>query len=281
MAPSSASPPDNAAQLGAAAAIAAPPTTPAHPGSIDIRNLYKRFGDKEVIRDVSISVKPGEVVAIIGPSGAGKTSVLRCVNLLEQPTSGRIEVAGHVVSDNGQHLTGRGLTALRRDVGMVFQQFNVFPHLTMLRNVSLAQEHVLGRTRAEADERSMELLTRVGLAGRAHAHPGQCSGGEQQRVAIARALALGPAVMLFDEPTSALDPEVGVEVLNVMRELVADHGVTMLIVTHEIHFAEDVSDRVVVMADGAVIDEGPSKEVLRHPSSARTRNFLKAILERQ
>ncbi len=246
---------------------------------IQIEHVSKRIGDRDIVRDVSLSVSPGEVVSIIGPSGAGKTSLLRCVNLLETPTTGRIVVAGHTVMDGGKAIKGRGLTTMRRDVGMVFQHFNLFPHLSVLRNVSLAQQHVLGRSKADADERSIQLLTRVGLAARADAHPAKCSGGEQQRIAIARALALDPKVMLFDEPTSALDPEVGVEVLDVMRELASD-GMTMMIVTHEIQFAEDVSDRVVVMADGGVIEEGAAKEVLRKPRQERTQAFLKAILER-
>lgn len=255
-------------------------TTGRPAGRISIANLTKRFGDKDVVKGVTLTVEPGQVVAIIGPSGAGKTSLLRCVNLLETPTSGRIEVAGHLVADDGEQLSGKALMAMRRDVGMVFQHFNLFPHISVLRNVSLPQEHVLGLKRAAANRRSMQLLERVGLEKRCDAHPGRCSGGEQQRIAIARALALEPAVMLFDEPTSSLDPEVGVEVLNVMREL-ANGGTTMLVVTHEIQFAEDIADRVVVMADGEVIEEGGAKQVLRDPQKARTRGFLRAILERQ
>nr|WP_245794360.1 amino acid ABC transporter ATP-binding protein [Geodermatophilus nigrescens] len=240
--------------------------------------IHKQFGDLVVVRDVSLTVARGEVVAIIGPSGSGKSTLLRCINLLERADSGRVEVVGRAV-EPGAGVAGRDLAALRRSVGMVFQSFNLFPHMTVLRNVSLPQERVLGRSRAEADARSRQLLERVGLAAKADTYPSRCSGGQQQRVAIARALALDPEVMLFDEPTSALDPELGLEVLAVMRELAAD-GMTMVVVTHEIHFAADVADRVVVMADGAVLEEGTPEQVLRSPSTERARRFLSAVVDR-
>jgi polar amino acid transport system ATP-binding protein len=176
-------------------------------------------------------------------------------------------------------VTAKDLTNLRRTAGMVFQSFNLFPHLTVLRNISIAQERVLGRPREEADKRSRELLARVGLAEKADTYPTRSSGGQQQRIAIARALAMAPKVMLFDEPTSALDPELGLEVLNVMREL-ADEGMTMIIVTHEMHFAQDVSDRVVVMADGRIIEQGPPNQVLVKPGNERTKRFLRAVTDR-
>lgn len=253
---------------------------PPAPDGIAIRldSVVKRFGDHTVIDNVSLSVKEGDVVAIIGPSGAGKSTLLRCINLLEKPDSGRITVEGNQV-DAGTEIRNKDLAALRRNVGMVFQSFNLFPHLTVLRNVSLAQERVLGRSRTEADERSMKLLYRVGLADKAEQYPNRCSGGQQQRIAIARALALEPRVMLFDEPTSALDPELGLEVLAVMREL-AFEGMTMVVVTHEMQFAKDVSDHLVVMVDGAILEEGPPAEIFRAPAEERTRRFLRAVLER-
>jgi polar amino acid transport system ATP-binding protein len=253
---------------------------PTKPDRIAIRleSVVKRFGDHTVVDNVSLSVKEGEVVAIIGPSGAGKSTLLRCINLLEKPDSGRITVQGTGV-DAGTEISNKDLAQLRRTAGMVFQSFNLFPHLTVLRNVSLAQERVLGRSRAEADERSMKLLDRVGLADKAAQYPSRCSGGQQQRIAIARALALEPRVMLFDEPTSALDPELGLEVLAVMRELAAE-GMTMVVVTHEMQFARDVSDHLIVMADGAILEEGPPADVFRAPAEERTRRFLRAVLER-
>ncbi|MGY1737597.1 amino acid ABC transporter ATP-binding protein [Geodermatophilus sp. SYSU D00684] len=240
--------------------------------------IHKQFGDLVVVEDVSLSVARGEVVAIIGPSGSGKSTLLRCINLLERADSGRVEVVGRAV-EPGAGVAHRDLAALRRSVGMVFQSFNLFPHMTVLRNVSLPQERVLGRSRAEADERSRQLLERVGLGAKADTYPSRCSGGQQQRVAIARALALDPEVMLFDEPTSALDPELGLEVLAVMRELAAE-GMTMVVVTHEIHFAADVADRVVVMADGAILEEGSPEQVLRTPATDRARRFLSAVVDR-
>ena len=246
--------------------------------AISLQSVVKRYGEHTVIDDVSLSVREGEVVAIIGPSGAGKSTLLRCVNLLEVPDSGCVTVEGTRI-DAGSEIKRKQLQALRRDVGMVFQSFNLFPHMTVLRNVSLAQERVLGRSRTDADARSVALLDRVGLADKAGQFPGRCSGGQQQRIAIARALALDPHVMLFDEPTSALDPEVGLEVLAVMREL-AKSGMTMVVVTHEMQFARDVSDRVVVMAQGAILEEGEPEQVFTAPGTERTRQFLRAVLER-
>ncbi len=213
--------------------------------------VYKRFGPFEALSGVDLQVRAGEVAAIIGPSGSGKSTLLRCINQLEPPTSGRVALGG-VVIEAGKEPSRKDLMQLRRSVGMVFQSFNLFPHLTVLRNVSLAQERVMGRSRKHADEVSMQLLSRVGLADKASQYPNRCSGGQQQRIAIARALALEPQLMLFDEPTSALDPELGLEVLAVMREL-AENGMTMIVVTHEMHFAESVSDRVIIMADGRII----------------------------
>lgn len=247
--------------------------------AIALDAVEKRFGDHAVLNNVSLSVRPGQVVALIGPSGAGKSTLLRCINLLERPSSGTIMVDG--VTIHAEHvIKPKELAALRSRVGMVFQSFNLFPHMTVLRNVALPQQRVLGRSRAEAEERAGILLKRVGLADKAAQYPGRCSGGQQQRIAIARALALDPKVMLFDEPTSALDPEVGLEVLRVMREL-ADDGMTMVVVTHEMQFARDVSDHLVVMAEGAVLEEGNPHEVFASPSRPRTREFLRAVLDRR
>ena len=245
---------------------------------LSLQNINKSFGQHTVLTDVSLEVSKGEVVAIIGPSGSGKSTLLRCVNHLEPPTSGRVVFEGTAI-EGGASADKQGLLRLRRSIGMVFQSFNLFPHLSVLENVSLAQRRTLGRSRAEADARSMELLQRVGLADKASQFPSRCSGGQQQRVAIARALALDPKMMLFDEPTSALDPELGLEVLATMREL-ADTGMTMIVVTHEMHFAMTVSDRVVVMADGRIIEEGPSKDIMRAPKVERTQKFLSAVMNR-
>lgn len=242
-------------------------------------HISKYFGEHKVLDDVSLDVTKGEVVSIIGPSGAGKSTFLRCINFLELPSEGSITLDTLILSVAAGRLqnSGKELAALRRKVGMVFQSFNLFPHLNALRNITLPQERVLGRSRKEAEQRALDLLRRVGLESKAHSYPSQCSGGQQQRVAIARALALDPLVMLFDEPTSALDPEVGTEVLAVMRKL-AEEGMTMLVVTHEMRFAQNVSDRVLVMVDGRIIEEGSPKVVLTAPQKERTQQFLKAVL---
>ncbi|WP_284982509.1 amino acid ABC transporter ATP-binding protein [Arthrobacter sp. efr-133-TYG-118] len=245
---------------------------------INLDHISKKYGDHVVLDDVSLHVEPGTVTALIGPSGAGKSTFLRCINLLERPDSGTIRVAGHTI-EPGKSVSSRDLSALRRSVGMVFQSFNLFPHMTALKNISYPQQRILGRSRQEADARSLQLLERVGLAEKAGQHPGRCSGGQQQRIAIARALALDPSIMLFDEPTSALDPEVGLEVLAVMRELAAD-GMTMVVVTHEMQFALDVSDTLVVMADCKIIEKGDPKAIMSDPQEQRTRRFLRAVLER-
>ncbi|MDQ0392021.1 amino acid ABC transporter ATP-binding protein [Labrys monachus] len=245
---------------------------------IVLDKVVKRYGTHTVLSGIDLEVHAGNVMAIIGPSGSGKSTLLRCINYLEPPSSGTIMLDG-IRLEAGRATSRKDLALLRRSVGMVFQSFNLFPHMSVLRNVSLAQERVAGRSRKEADERSMQLLSRVGLADKAHQYPLRCSGGQQQRVAIARALALDPKVMLFDEPTSSLDPELGLEVLAVMREL-ADDGMTMIVVTHEMRFAENVSDTVLVMADGIIVEQGPSAEVMRNPRQERTKRFLRAVNDR-
>ena len=245
---------------------------------IRLKSLSKRYGSHTVLDGIDLDVRSGEVLAIIGPSGSGKSTLLRCINYLEPPDGGTITI-GSMTIDAARPVARAELSGLRRRVGMVFQSFNLFPHMSVLRNVSLAQERVLGRSRAEADERSMQLLKRVGLADKAAQFPVRCSGGQQQRIAIARSLALDPEIMLFDEPTSALDPELGLEVLAVMREL-AETGMTMIVVTHEMGFAENVSDTVMIMADGHIVEKGPSKEVMRNPQQERTKRFLRAVHDR-
>ena len=245
---------------------------------IRLAALSKHYGTHLVLDQIDLEVVKGEVLAIIGPSGSGKSTLLRCINYLEVPDGGLITV-GPTTIDATRAASRSELSGLRRRVGMVFQSFNLFPHMTVLRNVSLAQERVLGRTRRDADERSMQLLKRVGLADKAGQYPVRCSGGQQQRIAIARSLALDPDVMLFDEPTSALDPELGLEVLGVMREL-AESGMTMIVVTHEMGFAENVSDTVMIMADGRIVEKGPSAQVMRNPQQERTKRFLRAVHDR-
>ena len=244
---------------------------------IELGGITKSFGGKTILHSVSLQVARGEVCSIIGPSGAGKSTLLRCVNLLEKPESGNLSVDGQFV--DLAHPSSHDLIELRRTVGMVFQSFNLFPHMSVLRNVTFPQEKVLGRPRAEAEEKAKALLERVGLAEKGDDYPSRLSGGQQQRVAIARALALEPKAMLFDEPTSALDPELGRDVLDVMREL-ADTGMTMIVVTHEMAFARDVGDHLVVMADGAVIEEGVPEQVMSHPQHERTQRFLSAVVGR-
>jgi len=235
---------------------------------VSIQHLEKSFGDTKVLRDVNIDVRKSEVVVVLGPSGSGKSTMLRCINLLETPTSGHIYIEGTDITDPKTNVD-----KLREHVGMVFQQFNLFPHLTAKKNVMLAQRKVLKRSKEEAERVAMECLKKVGMADRADFMPSQLSGGQQQRVAIARALAMDPHVMLFDEATSALDPELVRDVLDVMRDL-ARSGMTMIVVTHEMQFARDVADYVIFMADGVVVEEGTPTEVFDHPKNPRTKDFL-------
>ncbi len=244
-------------------------------------NICKEFGQVQVLRDVCMEINSGDVISIIGPSGAGKSTLLRCINLLETPTTGVLEIGDFKITIGEGHkkASKKELATLRRNVGMVFQSFNLFPHLTVMENISLAQRRVLGRTKDEANSRTLELLDRVGLKEKADAYPGRCSGGQQQRVAIARSLSLDPMVMLFDEPTSALDPEVGAEILTVMREL-ANDGMTMMIVTHEMAFAREVGDRVYVMVDGVIVESGDPRVIMSEPTHERTKQFLSAVMGR-
>ncbi|GAA1186362.1 amino acid ABC transporter ATP-binding protein [Ornithinimicrobium humiphilum] len=240
---------------------------------VSMRGIVKRYGSATVLDGVDLDVAEGEVVTLIGPSGAGKSTLLRCVNGLERISEGTIEVAGEQLS-YGE----KGLNRLRSRIGMVFQSFNLFPHMTVMDNLTVAQREVLGRSKDEATTRGAELLERVGLAHKAKAYPDNLSGGQQQRVAIARALAMDPAVMLFDEPTSALDPELVGEVLDVMRTL-AEEGMTMMVVTHEMRFARRAADRVVLLADGGIAEQGPPEQVLDSPTSERGQAFLAQLQE--
>ena len=240
-----------------------------------LENVRKRFGKLEVLRGVDATIGKGEVVCVLGPSGSGKSTLLRCINLLEPPEEGRIMLEGREITGGR---AAEGVDFVRRRVGMVFQQFNLFPHKTALENVSLAQETVLDRSSEDARGKAEALLTRVGLADKLDEYPDRLSGGQQQRVAIARALAMDPHVMLFDEVTSALDPELVKEVLDVMREL-ADEGMTMIVVTHELGFARDVAHRVLFMDGGVVVEEGSPDEVLERPREERTKRFLGLVLE--
>jgi ABC-type polar amino acid transport system ATPase subunit len=248
---------------------------------VKLEGICKRFGDLEVLKGVNLEVSKGEVVCILGPSGSGKSTFLRCVNLLEPPEEGDISIEGHDICKGPGSGTGEEsweLDFVRQRVGIVFQQFNLFPHKTALENVTLAQERVLGRSRGEARAKATELLKRVGLGDKLQQYPETLSGGQQQRVAIARALAMDPQVMLFDEVTSALDPELVKEVLDTMREL-AEEGMTMIVVTHEIGFAREVADRVIFMDGGVIVEEGPAKQVINIPKEERTKRFLGLVLE--
>ena len=235
---------------------------------VEIKNLHKSFGSNHVLRGIDFTVEQGEVVCVIGPSGSGKSTLLRCVNLLEKPQQGQVIVRGEDITDPDCHLD-----AARQQIGMVFQQFNLFPHLSALANCTIAQRTVLKRSPAEADRVARANLERVGLSDKIDAFPAQLSGGQQQRVAIARALSMDPALMLFDEPTSALDPGLVGEVLGVIRDL-AEEGRTMLLVTHELGFAYHVASRVLFLADGAIHESGTPDEVLKNPQKERTRTFL-------
>ncbi|RXS87612.1 amino acid ABC transporter ATP-binding protein [Streptomyces sp. TM32] len=245
----------------------------ADPKAIEVAGLRKSFGELEVLRGIDFSVARGEVVCVIGPSGSGKSTLLRCVNLLEEPSAGRVTVAGTEVTDPDVDID-----RVRRRIGMVFQAFNLFPHLNALDNLTIAQRRVLGRDRAEAERIARANLERVGLSDKAAAYPAQLSGGQQQRVAIARALSMDPELMLFDEPTSALDPELVGDVLAVMRALAQD-GMTMLVVTHEMSFAREVADRVVFMDGGVIVEEGTPEQVVGAPQHERTRTFLARVLD--
>ena len=249
---------------------------------IKTENICKSFGSVEVLKNVSLTVEPGEVVVIIGPSGAGKSTYLRSLNHLEKPTSGKIWIDDKLIEDrvNGHNqvkLPHKERAAILLEMGMVFQRFNLFPHKTALQNVMLAPMNVKGVPEKEAKEKAIKLLNQVGLGDRLDSYPAKLSGGQQQRVAIARALAMEPKMMLFDEPTSALDPELVGDVLNVMKEL-AEEGMTMLVVTHEMGFAREVADRVVFMYDGAILEEGSPKEIFTNPKHDRTRQFLQSVL---
>lgn len=239
---------------------------------ISMKGVVKRFGRFEALRGIDLDVTEGEVLCIIGPSGSGKSTLIRCINLLEKYDAGDVVVDGIRVQE------GQALEAVRREVGMVFQSFNLFPHLSVLRNVMLAPIRVRGLTISEAQKKALELLKRVGITEQADKYPAQLSGGQQQRVAIARALAMEPKVLLFDEPTSSLDPEMVGEVLDVMRSL-AQTGVTMIVVTHEMGFARQVGDRVLFMDGGMIVETGTPAMIFDAPQEERTRNFLKAILQ--
>nr|WP_197016171.1 amino acid ABC transporter ATP-binding protein [Actinomadura viridis] len=245
-------------------------------------NIHKSFGRLEVLKGIDLEVRPGEVMCVIGPSGSGKSTFLRCINHLEKIDGGRLWVAGHLVGyreKNGKlyELRDREVSAQRREIGMVFQRFNLFPHMTTLENIMEAPVRVKREPKAQVRERALKLMDRVGLADKVDSYPAQLSGGQQQRVAIARALAMEPKLMLFDEPTSALDPELVGEVLEVMKQLALD-GMTMVVVTHEIGFAREVGDSLVFMDGGVVVEKGPPREVLANPQHPRTQDFLSKVL---
>jgi arginine/lysine/histidine transport system ATP-binding protein len=239
---------------------------------IKVENLYKKFGDTEVLKNISTSIETGEVVSIIGPSGSGKSTFLRCLNLLEVPTDGKVWIYDQEITDPKTNIM-----KVRQDIGMVFQHFYLFPHKTVLENLTYAPMKVKGESRQEAEGKARELLARVGLKEKESAYPNNLSGGQKQRVAIARALAMGPKLMLFDEPTSALDPEMVKEVLSVMQDL-AQTGMTMAVVTHEMGFAREVADRVMFLDDGVLLEEGTPEDFFSHPRTSRAKDFLEKIL---
>ncbi|MBQ3155330.1 MAG: amino acid ABC transporter ATP-binding protein [Clostridia bacterium] len=241
---------------------------------ISVKGLEKHFdeGKLKALRGVDTDIRRGEVVVVIGPSGSGKSTFLRCLNLLEEPTAGTVTVEGVNITDPKVNINKH-----REKMGMVFQHFNLFPHMTILKNMTLAPCKLLKKSKQEAEEKAMALLKRVGLADRANAYPSQLSGGQKQRIAIVRALCMEPQVMLFDEPTSALDPEMVGEVLDVMKQL-AEEGMTMVVVTHEMGFAREVADRVIFMDEGHIIEEGTPEEIFNHPQQPRTQDFLKKVL---
>lgn len=239
---------------------------------ISVRGLRKTFGELEVLKGMDVEIREGEVVCLIGPSGSGKSTFLRCLNKLETATEGTIIVDGNAISDKKININ-----KVRENIGMVFQHFNLFPNLTVLKNIMLAPVELKKMDKKQAEEKARELLKRVGLADKADAYPVQLSGGQKQRVAIARSLAMNPDIMLFDEPTSALDPEMVGEVLEVMKQLAAE-GMTMVVVTHEMGFAREVSDRVIFMDDGVIVEEGTAGEIFSNPRESRTKNFLNKVL---
>ena len=238
---------------------------------IEVKDLHKQFGTLEVLKGVSVNIDRGEVVCVIGPSGSGKSTFLRCLNLLEEPSSGEIILDGTPLIEHRKEIN-----LLRRKVGMVFQQFNLFPNLSVIQNIMLAPTKALGQQAADARKTACDLLERVGLQEKADQYPNRLSGGQKQRVAIARALAMNPQIMLFDEPTSALDPELVGEVLMVMKNL-AEEGMTMIVVTHEMGFAREVADRVIFMDKGVIVEEGEPEEFFGNPQQERTQNFLRRI----
>ena len=242
---------------------------------LEVEGLKKSYGKLDVLKSINFELKRGEVVCVIGPSGSGKSTMLRCLNLLEMPDGGHINLHGNTVFDGSKP---KDLDVLRREVGMVFQSFNLFPHMSAMENVSIAQKKVRGRKNDACHDRSLDLLNQVGLSDKADEYPDRLSGGQQQRVAIARALAMDPEIMLFDEVTSALDPELVKGVLDVLRTL-ADEGMTMVCVTHEMGFARDVGDRVIFMDGGVIVEEGKPEDVLGNPQNERTQKFLGLVLD--
>ncbi|MEP6608577.1 MAG: amino acid ABC transporter ATP-binding protein [Burkholderiaceae bacterium] len=253
-----------------------------HPLAVEVRNVSKSFGALEVLRDVSLEVERGKTVSILGPSGSGKSTLLRCINWLEEPDSGEIFVAGERIGtrDGKAHMSDRELSLMRARIGMVFQSFNLWPHLTVLQNVTEAPIHVLGLKKEEAVVRAEKLLEKVGIGDKRNTYPFQLSGGQKQRVGIARALAMNPAVILFDEPTSALDPELVGEVLGVMRAL-AEEGMTMVVVTHEMEFARDVSNEVVFIDQGLIVEREKPEIFFAQPKTARARQFLSRLHDKR